>query len=401
MTGAGDGPPPLRLRRRLAWIGAGLAAWVAYRLLSGRPELAEAVVGSGPLAFLPLLLSRLSGIFPFSLAELLIVAFVGRQVLGTAGGIRQARRGADAWGRTFLRGGLRLGQDVGALVLLFYLLWGFQYARPGVEARMGVAAVEAVDVEELEALALEAVRATNRIYLELHGTDDAGEPTRALSWDSLTSSLEEGWRAVEERHDLGVRTGRHGTPKPLLATPLVKRLGIGGFHFPFTGEALVLRDLPASRQGLTLAHEMAHQRGVARESDANVLAFLVAREAPHPLARYGAYFFLHRQLAWTLAEACPECAREVRDERLPGVVRDAVEAARYWAVADGPAALMATRLNHTMLRSHGIPEGVASYRGSAGVFVALARRDGPGALFPSRDEPMDQVPSEAASFRAR
>jgi hypothetical protein len=381
-VGGDRAPPPLHLRRRLTGIAAGLGAWLAFRVLLHLPDLAEVLLASGPLSLLTRGLSLVSGVAPFSLAEWVVLGFLVRQGVGAVGGLGEIRRGVDGWARTLARGGLRFGQDVGILVLLFYLLWGFHYARPGLETRLGLAAAGELSVVELEELASHALEAANRAYLELHGVPDAGHPTPTLPPDSLVPALEAGWGAVAARFDLPSRVERrHGAPKTWLTTPLIRRMGISGTYFPFTAEALTLRDLPGARMPTTLAHEMAHQRGVTSESDANTLAFLVAREAPHPQARYAAYLFLRGQFLTALAGACPECVEPLGDLHLPGLRRDLADLTRYWLRSRGPISDAAGRINHAMLRSHGIPEGTASYRGSTWILAALALEQGPAAFF--------------------
>ncbi len=377
-------PPPLHLRRRLAGIGAGLLAWGGFHLLSRYPEVAEGVVGSGPLPALARGLSLGTGLFPFSLAELVIGAVILRQVLGIVGGVGQLRRGEDRLPRTLARGGLRLGQDAGVLLFLFYLLWGFQYARPGVDQTLGIPPAGQVPAGELRALASQAVHAGNLLYRTIHGTEDAGHPTPGSDPRQLPPALAQGWERAADRWGLPPRfTRSHGDPKPFLLSPLVKRFGVAGMYFPFTGEALVLADLPGGLGGKELAHEMAHQRGVAREADANTLAYLVTLEAPDPGIRYAGVLFLQRQLIGALGRVDPDAAWAVSRERLPGVRRDLEAVAAYWEDARGPVSRATTRANDAMLRSHGIPEGVENYRGSVWAFVALARREGAAALLPT------------------
>jgi hypothetical protein len=374
--------PPLHLRRRLAFLALGVGTWLAFRLLLAFPHVAEVLVGSGPIPLLAQGLSRASSWVPFPLAELVILGVVLRQATGAVGGIRQVRTGLDTWRRTLTRGGLRLGQDLGVVVFLFYLLWGFQYARPGLEHQLGLEPEGQLSVQELEPLARSAVEAANRAYIELHGVPDAGVPTPRVPADRLVPALEEGWRLVPARFDLHPRLERpHGAPKTWTATSLVKRTATSGMYFPYTGEALVVGGLPTVRLGMTLAHEMAHQRGVAVEGDANVLGFLVAREAPDPRVRYSAYVFLQGQMISALASLCAPCALEMLEGRLPGIERDLADLDRFWASSRGPISRAAGRMNDAMLRSHGIAEGTASYGGSRWILAALALRDGPEILF--------------------
>ncbi len=395
------GAPPLRLGRRLSGIGAGILAWLAYRGLAGRPELAERVVGQGPLAELPRVLSLVTGWLPFALAELVIAAVLLRQLVGLVRGLADVRARRDPPGRAALRGGLRLAQDAGVLIALFYLLWGFQYARPGVEATLGLPERGPIPRAELAEVTEALVERTNALYLALNGETDLGVPTPAAPIRPQVPALEDGWDRAVEQWDLPDRfRQRHGAPKAFLMTPIVRRVQIAGMYFPYTGEALVMGDLPGPARGKDLAHEMAHQRGVARESDANTLAYLVTVLSPDLHQRYSGALFLQRQLLSELAVVDPETTVTLLERRLPGVQRDVDAIRDYWLRGRGPVGEMARRANDAMLRSHGIPEGVANYRGSVWVVVALAREFGleavlapfepdPGSTpFPSVDVPV-------------
>lgn len=368
--------------RRFLGIGLGLVGWGVFRLLASRPEMASILVGIGPIPALMRGLSILSAAIPFPIAEAIVVGFALRQVLGATGGLARIRRGHASAPWAFTRGALRLSQDVGVLVFLFYLLWGVQYTRPGLEAHLGIEQAGEVTAPELRALAQQAVDLTNTVYEELHGSSDIGEPTRAPDLTDIVPSLELGWDRIRADLDLPARVaGSHGSPKRILATPLVKRLGVSGIYFPYTGEALVLGDLPGVLLGKDLGHEMAHQRGFSSESDANVLGTLVAARSSDPLARYSAYSFLQRQLVTALQRVSSSDAQEVVAGRAPGVRRDLADLSAYWRPARTRVGAAAARVNDAMLRTHGISEGVASYQGSTWVFVALARELGAEALF--------------------
>jgi hypothetical protein len=71
---------------------------------------------------------------------------------------------------------------------------------------------------------------------------------------------------------------------------LMQHLAIQGYYNPFTGEAQVNRFLPPFMLPFVVAHEMAHQAGVAAEDDANLLAYALSVETPDKNFNYSAYF---------------------------------------------------------------------------------------------------------------
>lgn len=378
--------PSGRTWRRLTGIGVGIAAWLTFLLLATVPSAAEVVVGQGPIPELRRGLSLVTGLLPFSVMEFVVVGVLVRQGIGLFAGVRAIRGGARTVLQVFGDGALRFGHDLGILVALFYLLWGFQYTRPRLEERLGIEPSGEVAVEELRPLAERAVALANLHYRELHGNADSGTPTASTSISEAAPALERGWAQLSQEYDLPAIVSRSfGEPKAFLASEIMKRFGVAGMHFPFTGEALILRDLPGSERGRDLGHEMAHQRGFASESDANVLGFMVAQRSGDPAVRYGAYFFLQRQLVSALQRISPEAAREVAQLRDPGVSRDLAFLRDFWRPAQGVAGEVGNRVNDAMLRSHRVPEGIASYQGSVWVFVALVRAHGESALFGESD----------------
>lgn len=371
--------PPLRARRRLWFLGGGIAAVGLAVIANQLPNLVEPVYGRGVGPVLALVLSRISGVLPLSLAELVGIGFLLRQILGAVSGLVALARRQRSWLNALAGGGLRLGQDLGLLAFLFYLFWGFNYYRPPLEARLGLEEVGGGDVAELRTLTQDLLLATNAAYLKVHGTADAGHPTRLTSEELsvIERSLDSGWVAVRHNWPVaGAVAWRYGDVKMPLTSRVLDYMGISGIYFPWTGEANVNRGLPGISLPKAMAHEQAHQRGYAPENEANFMAFLVAGYARHPAAQYSALLFGGLQLLATLARADPEAAQELASLMYPGIRRDLEDRREYWARYRGVTSRATTRLNDAYLRAHRVEGGVLSYSRSASLIVAFARSQG-------------------------
>lgn len=367
----------LRVRARGAAILAGVVALGLFWLASRFPGLTDSVYGRAVGPALASVLSRVTGIVPLSLSGILVVLFVGRQLVGLGRGLRDFHQGARHATNSLAAGALRLGADVGIVVVLFYLLWGFHYARPPLEQRYGWNGAGA-DVPELGRLAGEMVEAANFAYTEIHFSDDAGEPTgRGRETGELMADLEAGWEEAEATlGPAGVVTVGFGRPKAALVSPLLDRLGISGFYFPWTAEANYNAGIPAVTLPHAVAHEMAHQRGFAREDEAGFAGWLAAASAPEPRERYSAYVFAQRQLLGALARHDPDRAEELLADRFPGVQRDIDDLRAYWARYEGAASRASRSMNDAYLRSQGVREGILSYGRAVELLVAYARSRG-------------------------
>ena len=373
----------LRVRRDLGVLAAGLAAFVLFRVLFLLPGVVETVYASGigPLVVRPM--SLVSGLVPISLVEVAIVSYAMWVLLAIGRGVLDVRNERRSIRNLTMAAGLRTARDAGVLILLFYVLWGFNYARPPLVERLGWPEWQPPEVGELEALATEAIDAANQAYWDIHHTKDAGEPTpMPADLGELDLALEEGWRRAAELLDLPAALGRrYGRTKRLLLTPIVARLGVGGFYFPWTGEANVLWDSPAVRRPQSMAHEKAHQRGTGPESEASFLGFVAAAHAPHPHARYSAYVFAQGQLLGMLARADRGKFRRVAMRRYPGVQRDLADDAVYWSQFRGVGTSLGRSINDRFLRTNRVRGGLTSYRRSVRLLLTFAKQNG-GTLVP-------------------
>jgi len=365
---------PLYTRRRLLVLAIGVAAFLVFQLLSLLPGLVEALYARSLSPMIVRPLSFVTGLLPFSLVEVVAIFYVAWMLvlLGRTGTlvVRKQRRLRNA----VLGGSLRMARDAGVMMVLFYFLWGLNYARRPLDERLEWPTWTPPEIEVLRTLASETVEASNQAYFEIHRSEDAGVPT-AMPADvgELDRALEEGWRNAADVLDLpGSIRRRYGPTKRLLFSHLVARLGIAGFYFPWTAEANVLRDSPAVSRSQSMAHEKAHQRGIGPESEASFLGYVAGTLAPHPHARYSALVFAQGQLLRVLARADREAAQEVAANRFPGIQRDLEDLSEYWEQFQGVGTTIGRAVNDRYLRTNRVRAGVRSYGLSVRLLVTFA-----------------------------
>lgn len=385
-------------RQAAVALALGAASFLLFHLAAAAPGFVETVYGRAVGPAVAWALARLTSPFPVPVAQVLMVAYVGWLLTLTARGLLAALAGREpdpvdgsgddgrstlrAVARAAGRGATRLGRDAGVLVVTFYLLWGFHYARPSLEDRMGLPAGDDADRDELVRLAERSVTATNEAYRAIHGEEDAGSPTAPPAAGELREALAEGWRRLAAGRGLPDHLGwRYGPVKPFVPDGFLVLVGVGGFYFPWTGEAVVDDGTPASDLVQSIAHEQAHQRGVGPEDEASFAGFLAASRAPDPVARYSALLFAQRHLvAAASSGARPDLREELIAGRLPGVTRDLQDLYEYLRRRIDPAVRVTRRVNDAYLRSNRVEGGVASYGLVTRLLVAESR--GGRDLFP-------------------
>ena len=79
-------------------------------------------------------------------------------------------------------------------------------------------------------------------------------------------------------------------PKATWLSFILNELQITGIDFPFTAEANINYQMPSIDIPFTMAHEIAHLKGVMREDDANTVALYICITSDIPYVRYSGYF---------------------------------------------------------------------------------------------------------------
>ena len=142
-----------------------------------------------------------------------------------------------------------------------------------------------------------------------------------------------------------------------------------GFYTFFTGEANINVDFPDYTLPYTAAHEFAHQRGIARENEANFIAFLVCSSSDDLYLQYSGYLNLYEYVASALYSASPTMYYEVY-ATVPAYAKQEMRAysAFYAKYKDSEAGKVGSSINNAFLQANGTVEGTKSY----GLVVDLA-----------------------------
>lgn len=106
-----------------------------------------------------------------------------------------------------------------------------------------------------------------------------------------TEELSEKIIQAYDRADLSEYFTSYSTRiKPLTTSFLYREFHITGVHFAPTTEATVNVLIPDALKPFTMAHELAHAKGVMREQDANLVALYVCLLSDDPYVQYSGLF---------------------------------------------------------------------------------------------------------------
>ncbi len=165
-------------------------------------------------------------------------------------------------------------------------------------------------------------------------------------------------------------------PKPVLFSRLMSRFNYTGFYFPYTGEANINIDVVPCMIPATIAHEMAHQRGIASEQEANFVALLACSESGNADYEYSGWLFGFIHLGNALYKYDKDRYFELA-ALLPEEAKVDIRANNdYWARFDTPEAKVTEKVYDAFLKGNGQELGVQSYGAVVDLIIAWYKSGG-------------------------
>lgn len=243
---------------------------------------------------------------------------------------------------------LRFAQMASIFYTLFYLTWGLNYFRPSMDERLGWVSSR-IDEAQFKIVLDSLIAGTNRNYCE---TDYSDYPV-------LETSIEESYFVWSKQLGLRWPTGKR-MPKTILISSLFAKSGISGYFGPLFNEVHVNHyQLPVD-YAFTVAHEKAHQFGIANEAEANMAAFIVCTGSGDRRVRYSGY--LHIMMYFL------EDAMQLNDyhdfiKKIDKDVRDDLSFRRsyYDNLRNKSMERLQDSANDTYLRTQHIEKGIKNY----------------------------------------
>lgn len=237
----------------------------------------------------------------------------------------------------------------------FSLLWGVNYYAESFQQQSGVYARESTP-EELaqvtEYFARQLADCAGQVRRDENGLfAESREDIFAHSVEVFDGIYDEFPCLVMEDH----------VPKGVRFSTALSSMDFTGFYFPFTGEANLNIDSPACYLPSTIAHEMAHQRGIASEQECNFIAIAASTTAQSPAYRYSGWLMGFTYLSNALYRADQEAWKQVRMLLPDTVVADLRDNSAYWAEFEGPVNDAAQKVYDSFLKSSGESRGTQSY----------------------------------------
>lgn len=308
--------------------------------------------------------ARLWYLFPFSVVEWFYVAFILGVLLWIVLLFRRLRKGGAGRGHAAYGGLLGLACLCLTAYGFYCLMWGVNYYADGFQAKSGIYA-QPVTVEELDRVASLFAR---QLAETADGVERDGDGVFAVPREEIFAASTGVYQNISREFPFLERTDR--VPKKMFFSRLFSAMNFTGFYSPYTGESNLNVDSPACLLPANIAHELAHQRGIASEQECNFLAIAAATSCDEPAYQYSGCLMGFIHLGNALYRADPDRYAALCAALPDTVLADLRYHSAYWDQFEGLTATVSKRIYDSALKSYGQTDGIQSYGTVVDLLVA-------------------------------
>ena len=239
----------------------------------------------------------------------------------------------------------------------FILTFSAGYRGTGLDEKLGIKR-ENIDKYDLYYTAEYLVEEINKLSPEIEYNGE-GFSVMPYTFNEMNNKLIDAYYTFTK--DYSFINNFYSRLKPVLLSEAMSYAHITGIYTFFTGESNINVAFPDYTIPYTAAHELAHQRGIAREDEANMMAFLVSIRSDDVYIRYCAYVNMYEYVANALYSADKDLFRAVDRKLDQRVIREQIAYSRFFEkYSESVTSQVSGTVNDIYLQSQGT-EGRKSY----------------------------------------
>lgn len=293
-------------------------------LLGLFPNVVLSIYSKGFYPIISIILRWITVLFPFALGDILyavLIIYILKLIIQFIWRVRN-----KGWQKN---DNFKVPISILNTLLIFYisfkLLWGLNYSRPSISTQLKINDKK-YSVKELVSLGDYFIEKLNKLQPQI---------SSSLSYDikDLSQKSVIAYQKMEKENPFFVY--KVPSVKPVINGWMISKIGIEGYYNPLSGEANVNMKLPAWVLPFVTCHEISHQMGVAREDEANLVAYLVGSHSDDVNFQYSVNYNMLRYILFEIRMKSPEDYLKMRERIDKGVLANFKAENEFWAKYNG------------------------------------------------------------------
>lgn len=332
-------------------------------LFSKFPYFIEKNYSSGIYVYISSFFRTVFGWLPFSFGDLIYATLIILIIRFLVLFFKSNRSGKKLLALEFLA-------SFSIFYFLFYFSWGLNYSRVPLTTSLNFES-DSVSKEKLFFLTDKLLEKTKKIQLQITGNDSIAVVV-PYTKNEILKMAPKGYQNLSQNFEQFAYRPT-SLKKSLFSLPLTY-MGFAGYLNPITGEAQVDYLLPKISFPMTCSHEIAHQLGIASESEANFIGFLAAIHQEDLYFNYTAYLNALRYAMFDVYRFDPDLYQKYLDNLPIGIVKNIQETENFWKAYENPAEPLFKAFYNNYLKLNQQEDGLKSYNKMVDLLIAFDQK---------------------------
>ena len=327
--------------------------------LRQHPVFVETYYSNGLYPYIASFLRLLFGWIPFSVGDILYL-FTGFWVLYKL--IRFIKFKAKNWHYSFFS----FTAKVSVVYFIFHLFWGLNYYRMPLQETLNLP-IKKYTVEDLSLVTEKLLIKVQETHFKLTQNDTLPVVVDASLTELLVDS-DKAYASLAKIHPkLKYDYGK--VKKSLYSLPLTY-MGFSGYLNPFTNEAQINYKVPKYNIPIIATHEIAHQIGFAKESEANFIGYLAGVNSHNTIQQYAAYLMALNYCLNDIYYSDKDLYNEIVSRIPKGVKLNYNESRKFWHNYKNPFEPYFKKFYDIFLKTNNQHYGIKSYSKMVNLLIA-------------------------------
>lgn len=341
-------------KKRLIAISILLGTFLILILIRRIVWVSEYIFARGFSRYYGLVVGKITSIIPFSIFEILIIAAI---ILGIIFLFKSGRRLRRKQWERLIKGSLNLIIVVVSVLLVYTMTASMNYYRLPVELNVYA---EDVDNDDILTISNHFLNDFNNLAINMTRDND-GNIISPYTDRQLAKIMREEFKKLDSRY----YNSFVPLVKPIIFSRFMSYNWVTGVSFQPTAEPNINRNMPSFDKPFTMAHEIAHNLGVMREDEANLIAAYITLSSSNDFVRYSGYMNTFYSVTGMVRYSNgATISNQFYDSIHNNIFNDYNYVFEYWASFESIIDKISSYLNDLYLKMQGQPDGVGSYDNS-------------------------------------
>lgn len=324
--------------------------WAFLQIIVQYPAAIEKYYSNGLYIYISKFLNFFFGWIPFSVGDILyaiLVIVILKNIFTTI-----KNKKINLKNTLF-----KIGGFISVLFFVFHLNWGLNYFRQPVYKTLNFE-IEKYTANELVDFTEKLITKINQIQVSITKNDTI-VVENTLDKNQIKEVSYDVYKQFQEKYPHYSHENLKAK-NSLFSLPLTY-MGFAGYLNPLTNEAQVNSLVPKNTYPIIICHELAHQVGVASESEANFTGYLAATNSDDLYFNYSGYLMALRFCLYEIFQNDPVKFEALKVELNDGILKDIRQSEAFWESYQNWTEKYFKTFYDTFLKANKQIDGIKSY----------------------------------------